>query len=78
MAQASGAFSMIRQLGGAFGVAVQVAVFATAGSYATAHTFIADVRPALATCAAVALLGAGAGMAPSGAPAPAAVAVAET
>ena len=59
--KASGALSTIRQLGGAFGVAVQVAVFAAAGSYASAHTFIAGVRPALGACAALALLGAAAG-----------------
>ena len=61
--KASGALSMIRQLGGAFGVAVQVAVFAAAGSYASSHTFIAGVRPALGACAALALLGATAGTA---------------
>jgi EmrB/QacA subfamily drug resistance transporter len=61
--KASGALSMIRQLGGAFGVAVQVAVFAAAGSYTSAHTFIAGVRPALGACAALALLGATAGAA---------------
>jgi EmrB/QacA subfamily drug resistance transporter len=61
--KASGALSMIRQLGGAFGVAVQVAVFATAGGYASAHTFMAGVRPALGACAALALLGATAGTA---------------
>ena len=61
--KASGALSMIRQLGGAFGVAVQVAVFAAAGSYASADAFIAGVRPALGACAALALLGATAGTA---------------
>ncbi|MFL5830963.1 MAG: MFS transporter [Solirubrobacteraceae bacterium] len=61
--KASGALSMIRQLGGAFGVAVQVAVFAAAGSYASADTFIAGVRPALGACAVLALLGATAGIA---------------
>ena len=61
--KASGALSMIRQLGGAFGVAVQVAVFAAAGSYASSHTFIAGVRPALGAGAALALLGATAGTA---------------
>jgi predicted MFS family arabinose efflux permease len=61
--KAAGALSMIRQLGGAFGVAVQVAVFATAGGYASAHTFIAGVRPALGACAALALMGATAGTA---------------
>jgi EmrB/QacA subfamily drug resistance transporter len=61
--KASGALSMIRQLGGAFGVAVQVAVFATAGSYASTHAFIAGVGPALGACAALAALGATAGTA---------------
>jgi predicted MFS family arabinose efflux permease len=55
--KASGALSMIRQLGGAFGIAV----FAAAGSYASSHTFIAGARPALGACAALALLGATAG-----------------
>jgi hypothetical protein len=45
----------------AFGVAVQVAVLAAAGSYASADAFIAGVGPALAACAALALLGATAG-----------------
>jgi EmrB/QacA subfamily drug resistance transporter len=61
--QASGALSMIRQLGGAFGVAVQVATFAAAGDYASAHRFVAGARPALGACAALALLGATAGTA---------------
>jgi hypothetical protein len=61
--KASGALSMIRQLGGAFGVAVEVAVFAAAGSYASARAFIAGVRPALGACAALALFGAAAGTA---------------
>jgi EmrB/QacA subfamily drug resistance transporter len=59
--KASGALSMIRQLGGAFGVAIQVAAFAAAGSYASVHTFIAGVGPALGACAALALMGATAG-----------------
>jgi hypothetical protein len=70
--KASGALSMIRRLGGAFGVAVQVAVFAAAGGYASTHTFIAGVAPALGACAGLALLGAAAGSAP---PAPRALAV---
>jgi MFS family permease len=61
--KASGALSMIRQLGGAFGVAIQVAVFATAGGYASAHTFMAGIRPALGACAALAFMGAAAGTA---------------
>jgi predicted MFS family arabinose efflux permease len=59
--KASGALSMIRQLGGAFGVAVQVAVFAATGSYASAHTFITGARSALGACATLALLAAAAG-----------------
>jgi EmrB/QacA subfamily drug resistance transporter len=59
--KASGALSMIRQLGGAFGLAIQVAAFAAAGSYASAHTFIAGARPALAVCAGLGLLAATAG-----------------
>jgi hypothetical protein len=59
--KASGALSMMRQLGGAFCVAVEVAVFAAAGSYASADAFIAGVGPALGACAALALLGATAG-----------------
>src|SRR5919201_2350805 len=61
--KASGALSMIRQLGGAFGVAVQVAVFAAAGSYVSTQTFMAGVGPALGACAGLALLGAAAGLA---------------
>jgi EmrB/QacA subfamily drug resistance transporter len=61
--KASGALTTIRQLGGAFGVAIQVAVFAAAGSYASAHSFIAGVGPAFGACAALALMGAAAGMA---------------
>jgi EmrB/QacA subfamily drug resistance transporter len=59
--KASGALSMIRQLGGAFGLAIQVAAFAAAGSYASRHTFIAGARPALAACAGLGLLAATAG-----------------
>jgi MFS family permease len=61
--KASGALSMIRQLGGAFGVAVQVAVFAAAGSYASPHSFNRGVGPALGACAAFALVAAAAGAA---------------
>ena len=37
--KASGAFGTMRQLGGAFGVAIAVAVFAAAGSYGSAKAF---------------------------------------
>jgi EmrB/QacA subfamily drug resistance transporter len=59
--KASGSLSMIRQLGGAFGLAIQVAVFAAAGSYASSQAFIAGARPALAACAGLGLLAAIAG-----------------
>jgi EmrB/QacA subfamily drug resistance transporter len=39
LAKASGTFSTLRQLGGAFGVAVLGAVFAATGSFATAQAF---------------------------------------
>ena len=39
LAKASGTFSTLRQLGGAFGVAVLGAVFAATGGFATAETF---------------------------------------
>jgi EmrB/QacA subfamily drug resistance transporter len=57
--KASGAYSMLRELGGVFGIAIAVAVFAGAGSYATATTFVDGFAPALATSAALSLLGAG-------------------
>jgi hypothetical protein len=59
--KASGALSMIRQLGGAFGVAIQVAVFAAAGGYASVEEFMAGVAPALGACAVLGSMGAMAG-----------------
>jgi len=70
---ASGSFSMMRQLGAAFGVAILAAVFTSAGSYSSAAAFSAGVGPALAAAAALALAGALAGLALSGRPAPAPV-----
>jgi EmrB/QacA subfamily drug resistance transporter len=61
--RASGTFSTMRQLGGAFGVAVLVAVFAGAGSYASAQAFSDGFVAAIAACAAISLVGAGAGLA---------------
>jgi predicted MFS family arabinose efflux permease len=63
---ASGAFSAIRQLGGAFGVAVLVAVFGRAGSYASAQAFTDGFTPAIGACAALSLAGAIAGLAAPG------------
>jgi MFS family permease len=60
---ASGTFTTMRQLGGAFGVAVAVAVFAGAGSYASPDAFSAGFGPAIGVAAAVSLAGALAGLA---------------
>ncbi len=56
---ASGIYSMMRQLGGAVGVAVLTAVFAAAGGYAS---FTAGFSRALAVCGVLSLLGAVAGL----------------
>ncbi|HWI75115.1 MAG TPA: MFS transporter [Baekduia sp.] len=56
--KAAGANSMLRELGGVFGIAIAVAVFAGAGSYATASAFVDGFAPALGTSAALSLIGA--------------------
>jgi EmrB/QacA subfamily drug resistance transporter len=56
--KASGAFSTMRQLGGAFGVAILVAVFAGAGSYHSAQSFSDGFVPAMGVAAGLALAGA--------------------
>jgi EmrB/QacA subfamily drug resistance transporter len=56
--KASGAFTTLRQLGGAFGVAILVAVFAGAGSYDSPQAFSDGFVPAIAVSAALALGGA--------------------
>jgi EmrB/QacA subfamily drug resistance transporter len=61
--KASGAFSTLRQLGGAFGVAVLVAVFAAAGGYASPEEFSDGFAAAIGACAGLSLLGALAGLA---------------
>ncbi len=55
--QASGAFMMLRIFGGVFGVAVAVAVFAGAGSYASASEFSEGFSAAMAALAALAFTG---------------------
>jgi len=60
--KASGTFTTLRQLGGAFGIAIAVAVFASAGGYQSAEVFSDGFGPALGTCAALALAGALAGV----------------
>jgi hypothetical protein len=55
--KASGTFSTMRQLGGAFGVAIGVAVFAAAGSYASPRSFSDGFVPAMGVAAGLALAG---------------------
>ena len=61
--KASGTFSTLRQLGGAFGVAVGVAVFTAAGGYASPEQFSDGFSAAIGACAGLSLLGAVAGLA---------------
>jgi predicted MFS family arabinose efflux permease len=60
--KAAGTFSTARQLGGAFGVAILVAVFAASGSYASAGAFSEGFAAALGASAALALGAAVAGI----------------
>jgi EmrB/QacA subfamily drug resistance transporter len=59
--KAAGTNSVMRELGGVFGIAIAVAVFAGAGSYATPQTFVDGFGPAAGVAAALALIGAVAG-----------------
>ena len=61
--QASAAFNMLRQLGGVFGIAVLVAVFAAAGGYGSPRTFAHGFAAALGGAAALSLAGALTGLA---------------
>jgi EmrB/QacA subfamily drug resistance transporter len=56
--KASGANSMMRELGGVFGVAVAAAVFAGTGSFVSADAFLDGFAPAIAVVAALSLAGA--------------------
>jgi EmrB/QacA subfamily drug resistance transporter len=60
--KASGTFTTLRQLGGAFGVAIAVAVFAGAGGYESARAFSDGFGPALGVAAGLAFVGAIAGL----------------
>jgi MFS family permease len=60
--KASGTFNMSRFLGGVFGVAVQVAVFATSGSFGSPEAFSAGFAPAIGIAAALSLIAALVGM----------------
>jgi EmrB/QacA subfamily drug resistance transporter len=61
--KAAGANSMMRELGGVFGIAITVAVFAGAGSYASTEAFTDGFAPAIGVAAALALAGAAAALA---------------
>jgi MFS family permease len=61
--KSAGVNSMMRELGGVFGIAVVVAVFAGAGSYASPATFTDGFGPAIGVGALLALAGAGAALA---------------
>jgi len=54
LGKASGVNNTTQELGGAFGVAVLVAAFTAAGSYATAATFVAGFTTAMGVCATLA------------------------
>jgi hypothetical protein len=61
--KAAGTNSTLRELGGVFGIAIAVAVFAGAGGYATAQQFSDGFVPAITVAAALSLTGALAGLA---------------
>ncbi len=61
--KASGTFTMMRQLGGVFGLAFAVTVFTGAGGYSSPAAFADGFAPAIAVCAAFSLAGAAAAVA---------------
>jgi EmrB/QacA subfamily drug resistance transporter len=62
LAKASGAFSTLRQLGGAFGVAIGGVVFAATGSYESTTQYIDGYRPAVLVASTLALGATAAGL----------------
>ncbi len=58
LGKVAGANSMMRELGGVFGIAAAVAVFAADGGYASARVFTDGFGPAIAVSAGLALLAA--------------------
>jgi hypothetical protein len=56
--KAAGLFNMLRQLGGVFGVALVVAVFARLGGYGNAQQFASGFSAVLLASAALSLAGA--------------------
>ena len=61
LGKAAGANSMMRELGGVFGIAVAVALFAGAGGYASAQVFVDGFAPAIYAAAGLAVVGAACG-----------------
>jgi EmrB/QacA subfamily drug resistance transporter len=61
--KAAGANGLLRELGGVFGIAVAVAVFAGTGGYASAQAFSDGFETAIAAAAALSLIGALTGLA---------------
>jgi predicted MFS family arabinose efflux permease len=61
--KASGTFNTMRQLGGVFGIALLVAVFAGAGGYASPAAFVDGFGPAAGVSAGLAVIGAATGLA---------------
>lgn len=66
LGKASGAYSTMRQLGGALGVAVVVAAFAANGGYGSTESFGHGFTAAMIACAALSLAGALSGLAAPG------------
>ncbi len=58
LGKASGAFNMLRQLGGVFGVAILTAVFASAGGVGSAREFSGGFVPAIVVAAVLSAAGA--------------------
>jgi EmrB/QacA subfamily drug resistance transporter len=67
--KAAGANGLLRELGGVFGIAVAVAVFAAAGTYASPDGFTEGFSVAIGVAAALSLIGALAALAVPGRPA---------
>jgi MFS family permease len=63
LGKAAGANSMMRELGGVFGIAVAVATFAAAGGYHSTAAFFDGLAPALGVAATLGALGVVAGLA---------------
>ncbi|MFC5186891.1 MFS transporter [Actinomadura harenae] len=59
---ASGTFNTVRQLGGAFGIAITTAVFTATGGLGSVTSFADGFTPAITTAAALALIGAAIGL----------------